>query len=197
MKFVLAVGINAVLLGVASWELRRCYRTANLLSGRHLVVLAVWTIAEIAVEDRRGYVQLVYPLLMGAIGVSVVTDRAEGCILDVVTLPSCAFAIVAESSKKYGLDSMMGALAVSGAMLLLYAVTRGRGLGLGDVKLAAVTGALLGAESGLFSLGVSFVLGGCVAAFLIVCAGANRRAAVPFAPYIAAGTLGVLALTPA
>ncbi len=189
-----AAAINGALLGVASREFRRYGIATYPISVYPVIWLILWTLAEVAIKNRHGSSQLVYALLMGSIGVSVATDQTAGYILDVVTLPSCAFAIVAEASTAAGLHPLMGALAVSGSMLLLYTITRRRGLGLGDVKLAAATGTLLGAEAGLISLGVSFVLGGCMAALLVLSGRASRKMTVPFAPYIAAGTLTVLTL---
>lgn len=190
----IAATVNTTLLIIASREFRRYRFGINLLSFRFLAGLCIWTLTEIAFY-RSGYADA-YAVLMGSIGVSVVTDWAAGYVLDVVTLPCCAFSIVAAAHTAHFMDSLIGAAAVSGALLFLYVVTRGQGLGLGDVKLAAASGILLGAGAGLISLGVSFIFGGCVAVSLILCRRARRNAAVPFAPYIAAGTLTFLALTP-
>jgi leader peptidase (prepilin peptidase)/N-methyltransferase len=65
----------------------------------------------------------------------------------------------------------------------------GRGLGLGDAKLACCIGAALGPSDGLASLGIAFVLGGAYAGFLLVSRRGRRSDAVPFAPYLAFGTV--------
>jgi leader peptidase (prepilin peptidase)/N-methyltransferase len=192
VDLVLAGTVNFALLTIASCEFRRHRITAHIWSSSPIIVLSMWTVAEVAAGGRYSGMPLTYAALMGSIGIGVVTDRAAGYILDVVTLPSCAFALIAETSAARTVDSITGILAVSGTMLILYAVSRGNGLGLGDVKLAAAAGALLGAQAGLISLAVSFVLGGGVAALLIVRGFASRKTAVPFAPYIAAGALTVL-----
>ncbi len=189
----LALAINAALLRVASLEFHRHGIAANPRSAYPVIGLFMWTLAEVALA-RDGSALLGYLVLMGSIGVSAATDQTAGYVLDVVTLPSCAFAIVAEASSAEGSRGLIGALAASGAMFFLYTITRRQGLGLGDIKLAAATGTLLGAQAGLISLGVSFVFGGCVAAFLMMSGRASRKMTVPFAPYIAAGTLTVLAL---
>lgn len=193
-QLVLAAAINGALLAVASWEFHRHGIGANLVSAYPLAGLCVWTIAEVAIENGSAHAPLAYALVMGAIGVGVATDQATGYILDVVTLPSCVLAIVAEALGGAGLRSAIGATTVSGAMLLLYTITRGQGLGLGDVKLAAAMGTLLGAKAGLISIGVSFVLGGCIAAVLIVTRRGSRKMTLPFAPYLAAGVLAALTL---
>lgn len=191
----IAVVVNATLLMIAAGELRRHRIRSNVLSFGFLTGLCIWTLAEIALY-RSGNTGAAYAVLMGSIGVGAATDKAAGYILDVVTLPCCAFSIVAAAYGAHAMESLVGAAAVSGALLFLHAATRGRGLGLGDVKLAAAAGILLGARAGLIALGVSFIFGGCVAAVLLLCRRAQRKAAVPFAPYMAAGTLAALALQP-
>ena len=192
VELMVAGTTNFALLTVASCELRRYRIAPTLWSSGPIIVLLMWTLAEASAAGRYVAMPFSYAALMGSIGVSVVTDRAAGYILDVVTLPTCAFALIAEASAARSAESITGVAAVSGTMLFLHAVTRGSGLGLGDVKLAAAAGALFGAEAGLISLAVSFVLGGIVAAFLIVRGTASPKTEVPFAPYIAAGALSVL-----
>lgn len=194
LQIGLAAAINAALLWIAASEFRRYGIASKVIAAYPIIGLVVWTFAEVAVENRSDQTPLVYAVLMGSVGVSVATDQAAGYILDVVTLPSCVFAIVTEASSASGLRPLAGAFALSGAMLFIYVITRRQGLGLGDVKLAAAIGALLGAQAGLVSLGVSFVFGGCAAALLMVSRGASRKMTVPFAPYIAAGALTVLSL---
>jgi len=197
VDFGFGTALNTVLLGIAIWELRRHNIMANVLTAYPVIGLFFWTLAEVALRNRVDHAPLVYTVLMGSIGVSAVTDQTAGYILDIVTLPSCAFAIVTETSSAAGFHPLIGAFAVSGAMLVLYTITRRRGLGLGDVKLAAVSGTLLGPQTGLISLGVSFVLGGCMAGLLMLSGRASPKMTMPFAPYIAAGLLTVLTLAPA
>jgi leader peptidase (prepilin peptidase)/N-methyltransferase len=61
------------------------------------------------------------------------------------------------------------------------------GLGMGDVKLAALLGAsagFLGVESAVISVGLAFMLGGAVALVLWL---AQRRGRIPFGPFMLAG----------
>ena len=197
LDLTLFLGLNCALLAIASHELNRYGIGAGLFSLASIMSLFGWSVAEAVVQTSQGYERLPYAIVMGAIGVSAVTDRAAGYVLDVITLPSCSFAMIAGACGARGVDCVLGALAAGGAMLSLYMGSRGRGLGLGDVKLAALIGALLGLRSGLVSLAVSFVFGGFIAALLILCGRASRKTAVPFAPYIAAGALATVGFVPA
>jgi leader peptidase (prepilin peptidase)/N-methyltransferase len=82
-----------------------------------------------------------------------------------------------------------GAAAVAGSLLALFLATRGRGLGFGDVKLGLVIGGGCGAVAGLVAIGSAFVLGALYATPLLVSGRARRRDAIPFAPFLAAGTI--------
>ncbi|MBU0569802.1 prepilin peptidase, partial [Patescibacteria group bacterium] len=53
-------------------------------------------------------------------------------------------------------------------LLLIHLITRGRGMGLGDVKLAIALGTWLGLRSGLMWLSSSFIIGGIVALILLL-----------------------------
>ena len=74
----------------------------------------------------------------------------------------------------------------------IWLVTRGRGMGLGDVKLAPVLGATLGwvsVGSALVGLFAAFAVGALVGVALILGGRAGRKTAVPFGPFLIAGAL--------
>jgi leader peptidase (prepilin peptidase)/N-methyltransferase len=111
----------------------------------------------------------------------LVPDRLT-CTTTLLTLGLAAFTGSAE-------DACMGACAVGGLLLSLHLVSRGRGLGLGDVKLGTTIGAGFGVAAGITALGVAFVAGGAYAAWMLATRRATRRSTIPFGPFLAAGTL--------
>lgn len=76
----------------------------------------------------------------------------------------------------------------------LRVVTGGRGMGRGDVALAPVLGAVLGATgfgAAVAGLGLTFALGALVgAAILLRRGGGGRGTRIPFGPFMLLGTLG-------
>ena len=142
-----------------------------------------------AVEETVAFIALT-----GCLGASVFTDVATGYVLDVITLPSLMAALFMAAFEGRVAQVFEGALCVSSALLLLYGLSRGRGIGLGDAKLAACVGALLGIKDGFIALGIAFVLGGTYATILLLGKRAERKQSLPFAPYIAAGVFAVLSL---
>jgi prepilin signal peptidase PulO-like enzyme (type II secretory pathway) len=118
-----------------------------------------------------------------------VTDAQTGYILDLVTIPALAAVLLFSFAAGTSASAFGGATAASVALGSVYAITLGRGLGLGDVKLAACIGAVLGARDALTALGVAFIAGGIYAGFVLITRRGRRGDAVHFAPYLAGGTL--------
>jgi prepilin signal peptidase PulO-like enzyme (type II secretory pathway) len=128
---------------------------------------------------------------IAAITVSAATDAGSGYVFDAVTLPAlCTLLILAYLQQQFPVAAG-GALAAGGAMAALYALTFGRGLGLGDVKLACCIGAALGPYDAILALGSAFVLGGVFAAVLLISRRAKKGDEVRFAPYLAAGMVAL------
>ena len=87
------------------------------------------------------------------------------------------------------LSAALGLLAFGGGLLIIAVASRG--MGLGDVKLAAVIGVALGAL-GLRYVGVAAgaaVLLGGLGGLVALGLGKGRKSAIPFGPYLAAGTI--------
>ncbi len=116
-------------------------------------------------------------------------DARTGRIPDRVTRPTSAVALSLALASGIVTTAFWGALAVGGALVFLYVVTRGRGLGLGDVKLGTAIGVGLGPATGLVALGGAFVLGGAYASWLLMTRRARRSDAVRFGPFLAAGSI--------
>jgi leader peptidase (prepilin peptidase)/N-methyltransferase len=100
---------------------------------------------------------------------------------------------VAEKNTHKLLTELEGSLAVAGFYLLLFALSRG-GLGLGDVKVGAVAGALLAARDWQHILNgtfVSYVITVAVAIVLLI----RKRKKFPYGPGLLAGTIAVLLMS--
>lgn len=92
----------------------------------------------------------------------------------------------------------VGFLAFGGGLLLVALVSPG-GMGMGDVKLAALIGLVLGALGPRYVLvaaAIAILAGGLGAIALMALTGASRKAKIPFGPYLAAGAILAAFLAP-
>jgi prepilin signal peptidase PulO-like enzyme (type II secretory pathway) len=70
----------------------------------------------------------------------------------------------------------------------LHLLTRGRGMGMGDAKLAAALGLLLGWPDIVLVSALAFIVGSIVSIFLLVKKKKKAKDQLPFGPFLAAGT---------
>lgn len=149
----------------------------------------VAVLALVVFDDVRSAIPCAIALVAAV--VCALTDARSGYIFDRVVALALAFTFAAGSTSFVARAE--GALAVAGLYAIPYVLTRGRGFGLGDVKLGAVVGAGLGVGPGVESFGASFIIGAVVGVVLLV-RGRDRKDAVPFGPFIAVGAVaGLLA----
>jgi leader peptidase (prepilin peptidase)/N-methyltransferase len=120
--------------------------------------------------------------------VAATIDARTGYLPNAVTR-STAIAALAFAVPSGLATAACGACAVGGMLLALHVLTRGRGLGLGDVKLGVAIGAGLGPWCGALALGAAFIAGGGYGAFLLASKRAANGDAIPFGPFLAIGTL--------
>jgi len=95
------------------------------------------------------------------------------------------------------LGAGIGFLAYGGGLLVV-ALVSPKGMGMGDVKLAALIGLVLGALGLRYvavAAGLGILLGG-VGAVVALLAGASRKQAVPFGPFLAAGAVLAVFVAP-
>ncbi len=88
----------------------------------------------------------------------------------------------------YALAALFG-LALFGAIFIL---SRGRGMGLGDVKFAGALGLLLGWPDAAIGFGLAFIVGAFWSIMLMLHGKKTLRSAVPFGPFMAVGALIVI-----
>lgn len=79
------------------------------------------------------------------------------------------------------LEGVLTAVAIFGAIYLL---TRGAGMGLGDVKLAAMVGLFAGFPGTLWTCAAAFIIGAVLAIPVLAARRRGRRDALPFGPFL-------------
>jgi leader peptidase (prepilin peptidase)/N-methyltransferase len=136
--------------------------------------------------------------VLAAVLVTVsVTDLERRVIPNRVVLPATGVVLLLHfaSTPSRALTYLIAALAAGGAFLVLNLVSR-NGIGMGDVKLAALLGAGLGtAVVGALVIG-SLSLFPFALAVLVRGGLQARKSTLPFGPFLAFGGLFVLIVTP-
>ncbi len=98
------------------------------------------------------------------------------------------YALIFNAQGSLWLNRLWGVLAAGIPIALLVFGTRGRGMGMGDLKLAAVLGLLFGWPAALFVLFLAFVTGAAFGLVGILRGVSRMKSAVAFGPFLALGS---------
>ena len=88
------------------------------------------------------------------------------------------------------LHYLLGLVTVSGLFLVLYLITKGRGIGGGDIKLMAAAGLLLGWQNILLAMMIGAISGSVIHLLLMRLKGKDRVLA--FGPYLSFGIFAAM-----
>lgn len=114
----------------------------------------------------------------------IIPDVAVGLLL-VLTVVYRIFLVMSGSMQAQDLlFAVMGMLLSLALIGGLWLITQGKGMGFGDVKLAAPMALLLGWPKVIVGLSIAFVLGGLVAMVLLVTGRKKFGQVLPFGPFM-------------
>lgn len=85
-------------------------------------------------------------------------------------------------------NHVVSAIAVMLPIFLIFIITKGRGIGFGDVKLAFSIGFLMGWKGGLMALYIGFILGALVGIALLIGKRKGLKSKIAFGPFLVIGT---------
>ncbi|HEY1690105.1 MAG TPA: prepilin peptidase [Solirubrobacteraceae bacterium] len=121
-------------------------------------------------------------------------DLEHRVLPNAITLPGCVLAIaLGLALDPSGEPTRLIAGAAAGGVFLIAALAKPGGMGMGDVKLAAMLGLFLG-KSVIPAILIALIAGVAIGGIVIARRGVNegRKTAVPFGPFLALG--GAIAL---
>jgi leader peptidase (prepilin peptidase)/N-methyltransferase len=139
-----------------------------IIVGSLLIVIFVYDLKHYLIPDKFNFL---------LIGVSIVYMLIYG-VLNFGNEPFGALA----------LNRLGAALAGAAFFLILFLVTRGRGMGLGDAKLALAMGLILGWPHIVVGVFGAFFAAALVSVYLMIFKGKGLKSKVPFGPFLVAGT---------
>jgi prepilin signal peptidase PulO-like enzyme (type II secretory pathway) len=84
---------------------------------------------------------------------------------------------------------LLSALISVGFLLILNLITKGNGMGMGDVKFALFMGLFLGYPKIIIAFYVAFIVGAIYGIILMIFKKAKKKSQVPFGPFLILGTI--------
>jgi leader peptidase (prepilin peptidase) / N-methyltransferase len=188
---------------VLGWLLLRgrCRNCRARISLRYPAIEALTAVLAVAVVLVR---HSVHDIALGLVLVTVLMpvaliDLEHRIIPNKITGPAALAAVaIGAVTQPGGVPEQLIAGAAAGGFLLLFALAYPRGMGMGDVKLAAVLGLFLGRSVGVAVM-VAVLVGSLVGAGIMAHQGVEkgRKTAVPFGPFLALGGVVALLVGPA
>jgi leader peptidase (prepilin peptidase) / N-methyltransferase len=180
---------------VLSWLLLRghCRSCGTAISVRYPLIEALTgalCVGAVLAHDSAAGISLSICLILLVVPAAVI-DLEHRIIPNRITLPGCVLALALGTAlDPSGEPGRLIAGASAGGFLLLAALAYPGGMGIGDVKLAAMMGLFLGAPVAPAVL-IALLSGTIVGAVIIARKGAaaGRKTAVPFGPFLALGSL--------
>ncbi|HET9394336.1 MAG TPA: prepilin peptidase [Candidatus Rubrimentiphilum sp.] len=153
-------------------------------SGRPPIVVLIAACASIGAIVTTGDISQMQFLLIAVICAVLVAiwvaDVKRGIVPDALTLgPLALLALIAIWQHQWVF--FISVAAPFAPFAIAAALSHGRGMGWGDVKLVALGGAVLGAEAAFLAFALA-----CVAAVIVSFARGRRTGPIAFAPYLAA-----------
>lgn len=130
--------------------------------------------------------------IASALIVVFVADLRYGIIPDFVILPSIVLSLLRLiltflQSGYFDLEHLLAALFAALFFLLLNVVTKGKGMGLGDVKLVFLLGLVLGSPAIWIALYAAFLTGAISGVILILSRRVRLGQTIPFGPFLVLG----------
>jgi len=175
------------------WLRGRCRTCHSSISARYPIVEAVTAALLVAVvldkgADRDAWLGIAFVILLVPVTLIDLDHRIiPNALMLVGTVVSVALILLTDPG---ALTEHLIAAAAAGGFLLIAALAYPSGMGMGDVKLAAVMGLFLG-RAVVPAIFVALVAGTVVGAIVIARYGAKegRKKGIPFGPWLAFGSL--------
>lgn len=120
-----------------------------------------------------------------------VSDLLYTTIPDKIVFPSLliSFIYLVLQSPNILISNILISLITAGFFYFLVLITRGRGMGMGDVKLVALMGLVLGWPKIVVALFLAFLTGAFIGVILVIMGEKRLNSHIPFGPFLTAATL--------
>lgn len=170
-------------------KISRQYPVIELITG----ILYVFTYKSVfgSFEFGSNYFALVYFLtVVSGLIVIFFADLKYRIIPDQIVLVLMVAALVFTSISQFNnlFNNLISGLSLFLIFLALVILTKGKGMGLGDVKFALVMGFILGFPKILVAFYLSFLTGAFISLILILVRKKTMKSTIPFGPFLVVAT---------
>ena len=119
-----------------------------------------------------------------------VYDLKHFIIPDKVIYPAIAISLIYNllDWSRFGIDVFLAAFGAAGFFLVIVLLSKGKWMGVGDIKLAFLMGLILGSPNILVALFFAFLAGAIMGIGLIALSRKSLKSEVPFGPFLVGGT---------
>ena len=136
-----------------------------------LIIIFVYDLKHYIIPDK-----IIYPAIIVTLGFNLFNN---------FQFPISNF----QSIFNYQFSNFLFSAIIAGAFFLsIVIITRGKGMGGGDIKLAFLMGLILGWPLIIVAVFSAFILGSIIGIFLILLGKKKMKSMVPFGPFLVAGT---------
>lgn len=192
LSFALLKGRCRACHSPISWR----YPAVELLTGVLFVLGAEGVLGRLGGLGKLGAIEIVLTwVLFSALIAIFFIDLEHQVIPDEILLPVIFLFLLSKvfasplTTYYLLLTTLLPAFGASLFLLLIWAFTRGRGMGLGDVKLAFLMGLVLGYPKVIVAFYLAFLTGAIVGVILILVKKARFGQKIAFGPFLAAATI--------
>lgn len=126
------------------------------------------------------------------LAVLFLTDIKEMFIPDRIILPAILIGIIGQAGLAGLIWSLLTGLLIGAFFYSLIIITRGKGMGGGDVKLGAFIGLMLGFPQAIAAIILSFLTGAIFSIALLITGKKHFGQTIPFGPFLVLGSLIML-----
>ncbi len=147
-----------------------------------LVVIFVYDLKHYLIPDK-----IVYP----AIGITLLYQLAFAFDFASLRSGSNLYSELVEGYKFFT-PYLLSAVLSAGFFFALVVVSKGKWMGLGDVKLAGLIGLVLGWPNILLALFLAFLSGAIIGLLLVILGKKGLKSQIPFGPFLAEATILVI-----
>jgi prepilin signal peptidase PulO-like enzyme (type II secretory pathway) len=164
------------------------YPLVEILTGLIFLLVFTFFAPGLRLQD---WIQLIFLLyISGSLIIIFIYDLKHYIIPDKVLLPAICIALFYRLFLSFALipNYLLAAVVASGLFFLVFLFTSGKGMGLGDVKLAILMGLLLGFYNVLVALFLAFFFGAIIGIIMMIWQRKSLKSEIPFGPFLITGT---------